>query len=119
MRRSRKSRPRALPPVPAPDRTQHLATLVVGDAVTKLAALAVLALAVDAPVQNAGTARPFIRLSSDAWAEIEIPKFGEPPPLAIDVYSSAGLADARREALSVAAALSQNTAWTVTPKFGA
>lgn len=119
MRRSRTPVARATPLVAAPERTPHIATLVVGDAVTKLDALAVVALAVDRAVENAGTARPFIRVSPDAWAEIEIPKFGEPPPLAIDVYSSISLADARRAALAIAAALSHNTGWSVTPMFDA
>ena len=95
----------------------HLATLVVGDAVTKLEALTVLARAVDSTVDGAGTARPRIRLSPDAWAEIEIPKFGEPPPLAIDVYSTIDVSDARRQALAVADALAEHTAWSITPKF--
>ncbi|MGC5169701.1 hypothetical protein ACLQ2Q_03510 [Microbacterium sp. DT81.1] len=102
---------------PSPERTPHVATLVVGDAVTKLDALAIVALTLDAAVENAGTARPFIRLSPSAWAEIEIPKFGEPPPLAIDVYSSSGLADARAQALALAAVLASSTAWAVTPRF--
>lgn len=102
---------------PAPDRTEHVATLVVADAVTKLDALAVLALSMDSVVQNASTARPFVRLSVHAWAEIDIPKFGEAPPLAIDVYSSADEADARAQALAIAAALGAKTSWAVTAAF--
>lgn len=97
----------------------HLATIVVGDAVTKLDALSVVALAIGSTVENARTARPFIRLSAQAWAEIDIPKFGEPPPLAIDIYSAVDLADARREALRLADALAESTRWVVTPKFDA
>ena len=98
---------------PAP----HLATLVVGDAVTKLEALTVVALAVDGTVDDAGTSRPVIRLSPTAWAQIDIPKFGEPPPLAIDVYSTLDASDARRQALALASALAENTDWSIVPKF--
>lgn len=98
---------------PAP----HLATLVVQDAVTKLEALTVVALAADSAVDGAGTSRPVIRLSPTAWAEIDIPKFGEPPPLAIDVYSTLHASDARRQALALASALAEDTGWSIVPKF--
>ena len=62
-----------------------VATLVVQVTVTKLDALAVISLAVDSPVLAAGSSRPRIELDGGAWAEVDIPKFGEPPPLAIDV----------------------------------
>lgn len=96
---------------------RHLATLVVGDAVTKLEALSAVARAADGEVEMAGTARPFVRVSPDAWVEIDIPKFGEPPPLAIDVYSTTGLAEARRHALALAGALARHTDWSIAPKF--
>ena len=94
-----------------------IATLVVGDAVTKIDALAIIALTLDAAVQDARTARPWIPLAERAWIEIEIPKFGEPPPLAIDVCSSLGEDHARLEALALAARLAPLTGWRIRPDF--
>lgn len=65
----------------------HAVTLVVDMAITKLDALDVVAFAADGVVDDAGTARPRVWLAPHAWAEVEIPKFADPPPLAIDVYS--------------------------------
>lgn len=98
----------------APD---AVATLVVQVAVSKLDALAVIALAVDRPVIAAGSARPRIELDGGAWAEVEIPKFGEPPPLAIDVRSSLSLDHAQLSALALAAALEREAGWAVHPDF--
>lgn len=98
----------------APD---AVATLVVQVAVSKLDALAVIALAVDSPVRAAGTSRPRIELDGGAWAEVEIPKFGEPPPLAIDVRSSLSLDHAQLSALALAAALEREAGWVVYPDF--
>lgn len=94
-----------------------VATLVVQLAVTKLDALAVISLAVDSPVLAAGSARPRIELDGGAWAEVDIPKFGEPPPLAIDVRSPLGLDHARLSALALAAALEREAGWVVHPDF--
>ncbi len=98
----------------APD---AVATLVVQVAVTKLDALAVISLAVDSPVLAAGSARPRIELDGGAWAEVDIPKFGEPPPLAIDVRSPLGIDHARLSALALAAALEREAGWVVYPDF--
>lgn len=94
-----------------------VATLVVQVAVSKLDALAVIALAVDRPVLAAGSARPRIELDGGAWAEVEIPKFGEPPPLAIDVRSSLSRDHAQLSALALAAALEREAGWVVHPDF--
>lgn len=94
-----------------------IATLVVGNAVTKLDALTVIALTLDAAVEGAGTVRPWIPIAPDAWVEIEIPKFGEPPPLAIDVCSILGEDHARLEALALAARLEPVTGWRIRPDF--
>jgi hypothetical protein len=96
----------------------HCATLVVDEAITKLDALEVIAQTAHSPVRRPGTSRPFIALAGDAWAEIEIPKFGEAPPLAIDVYSSASLADAQASARALMARLTVSTGWTIRPMFG-
>jgi hypothetical protein len=90
---------------------------VVRDAVTKLDALAIVALAADAVVADAGTTRPRIPLPGGAWVEVEIPKFGEPPPLALDVYSSLGDDHAKIAALALLTRLEEQTAWTVSPDF--
>ncbi len=94
-----------------------VATLVVQVAVTKLDALAVISLAIDSPVLADGSARPRIELDGGAWAEVDIPKFGEPPPLAIDVRSPLGLDHAQLSALALAAALEREAGWLVYPDF--
>ncbi|WP_298943882.1 hypothetical protein [uncultured Microbacterium sp.] len=94
-----------------------VATLVVQVAITKIDALAVISLAADSPVLAAGTSRPRVELDAGAWAEVDIPKFGEPPPLAIDVRSPLGLEHARLSALTLAAALERDTGWVVYPDF--
>jgi hypothetical protein len=48
---------------------------------------------------------------------MEIPKFGEPPPLAIDVYSDVSDDHAKVQALWVLEALESSTVWRVTPDF--
>lgn len=101
---------------------EYCATIVVMSAVTKLDALAIVALAVDRPVERQRTMRPFVLLDGEgfargAWVEIEIPKFGEPPPLAIDVYSSISDDHARLQALTLMARLEQCTGWGIRPDF--
>ncbi|MCS5717899.1 hypothetical protein N1027_07095 [Herbiconiux sp. CPCC 205763] len=96
---------------------EYCATLVVREAVTKLDALVVVALAVDRPIHGAGTAHPFIELESGARVEVEIPKFGEPPPLAVDVYSHLGFEHAAMSALALLGRLEESTAWMVKPDF--
>jgi hypothetical protein len=99
----------------------YCATIVAMNAINKLDALAILALAVDSRVEDQLQQRPWIPLGPnrpvDTWAEIEIPKFGEPPPLAIDVYSTLSDQHAKLSALTVMAALDTNTGWNVRPDF--
>ena len=95
----------------------YCATLVVHNAVNKLDALDTVALACGSTVSESDTARPRIALSPQSWIEIEIPKFGEPPPLAIDVYSTVSDDHARLQALGVLEALQVSTVWSVTPDF--
>jgi len=101
----------------APRPVEYCATIVVRSAVTKLDALAIVALAVDSPVENQRTMRPLVPLAEGAWVEIEIPKFGEPPPLAIDVYSTVSDDHARLQALTLLATLEEYTGWRVRPDF--
>ena len=96
---------------------EYCATIVVMSAVTKLDALAIVALAVDRPVERQRTMRPFVPLADQAWVEIEIPKFGEPPPLAIDVYSTVSDDHARLQALTLMSRLEQYTGWSIRPDF--
>ena len=97
--------------------TEYCATIVVRSAVTKLDALAIVALAVDRPVERQRTTRPYVPLAEGAWVEIEIPKFGEPPPLAIDVYSTVSDDHARLQALTLMATLEAYTGWSIRPDF--
>ncbi|MFG6501912.1 hypothetical protein [Microbacterium sp. P05] len=89
-------------------------TLVVDMPVTKIDALDVIAFAADAAVENAGTAWPRVPLAPNAWAEVQIPRFADPPPIAIDVCSDASLETAEREAERLAAALVRME-WRVRP----
>jgi hypothetical protein len=95
----------------------HCATLVVDEAITKLDALYTIAATLRVPIQRAGTRSPFIAVGNGAWAEIEIPKFGEAPPLAIDVYSANSRADAAKSALALMARLTAATGWVIRPMF--
>ncbi|NYF17637.1 hypothetical protein HDC37_002482 [Microbacterium sp. AK009] len=103
------------PDVPADEAA--VATLVAADAVDKLAALAIIARATGSTVVGGGTARPRIPLRDGVWIEIEIPKFGEPPPLAIDVHASEGQAAARSEAIALRDVLRRVTDWSIIAAF--
>ncbi|WP_405373907.1 MULTISPECIES: hypothetical protein [unclassified Microbacterium] len=92
-------------------------TLVVDLPITKLDALDVIALVSDGAVENAGTAYPRVGLGPGAWAEVLIPKFSDPPPLAVDVCSDRSLEVAEVAASRLAAALVQ-VGWTVRPARG-
>lgn len=95
----------------------HSVTLVVPVALSRVDALAVVALARDVAVDGAGSARPSVALADGAWVEVEIPKFGDPPPIALDVYSTRCAEHARREALRLAADLEAATGWSIHPDF--
>ncbi|MCR2791890.1 hypothetical protein NQ156_02310 [Microbacterium sp. zg.Y625] len=95
----------------------HAVTLVVDMPVTKLDALDVIAFVADAVIDNAGTAFPRVGLAPDAWAEVQIPKFADPPPLAIDVCSDISPVHAQQHADRLAAALTR-VGWTVRPARG-
>ncbi len=94
-----------------------VATIVADVAVDKLEALETVSRAVGADVRDAGTAVPRIPLADGVWAQIEIPKFGEPPPLAIDVHALAGVDEARRRARELATRLADATGWAITLMF--
>ena len=103
------------PQQPAPE--EFCATIVLRSATTKPDALAVVALVVDGAVQGAGTLHPRVALADGAWVEVELPKTGEPPPLAIDVYSSISADHARLVALELLARLHASTAWRLRADF--
>lgn len=87
-------------------------TLVVDMPVTKLDALDVIAFVADGSVQHPGTANPRVSLAPHVWAEVQIPKFADPPPLAIDVCTDVSRAHAMRHAQQLAAAL-ERLEWRV------
>jgi hypothetical protein len=102
---------RAEPPV------EYCATIVLRSAATRIDALAVIALAADSRVDGAGTPHARVPLAEGAWAEVELPLAGEPPPLAIDVYSTVSDDHARLTALGLLARLESSTAWNLRPDF--
>lgn len=93
----------------------HVVTLVIDLPITKLDALDTIAFVADGEVENPGTARPRVWLSTDAWAQVEIPKFADPPPIAIDVCSEHSRDAALFQAQRLAAAL-EKLGWTVRPE---
>lgn len=86
-------------------------TLVVDLPIAKLDALEVIAFVSDGHIDNAGTAWPRVSVAPHAWAEVQIPRFGDPPPLAVDVCSDASLDVARAAAATLRAAL-ERVGWT-------
>ena len=94
-----------------------LATLVVNATLSRIDALASVALAIDSHVVGAGTADAHVVLARGERAYIEIPRFGEPPPLAIDVVSDVGVEEARMAALELLIALTNSTPWEIRPTF--
>ncbi|MBB2976153.1 hypothetical protein FHX49_001723 [Microbacterium endophyticum] len=101
----------------ASERESAVATLVASDAVDKLSALDAVARAVGAAVVGPATSHPTVPLADDVWVVIEIPKFGEPPPLTIDVHAVAGRAAAQSHALALMETLQQETTWTIITDF--
>ncbi|QLD11324.1 hypothetical protein [Microbacterium oleivorans] len=87
-------------------------TLVVDLPIAKPDALEVVAFVSDGSVENAGTAYPRVGLGRGVWAEVQIPKFADPPPLAVDVCSDVSWDAAATEAARLADAL-RRVGWTV------
>lgn len=87
-------------------------TLVVDLPITKLDALEVVAFVSDGAVENAGTASPRVSVGPNAWAEVQIPRFADPPPVAVDVCSDVSIEAARAAAVRLAAALTR-VGWAV------
>lgn len=102
----------SFPPIRDTASGPFVVTLVVNMPVTKLDALDVIAFVADGSVQHPGTASPRVSLAPNVWAEVQIPKFADPPPLAIDVCSDASSELAMRHARRLAAAL-ERLEWRV------
>ena len=92
----------------------YVVTLVVDVPANKLDALAVIAFVADSSIEHAGTAYPRVPLEPNVWAEVQIPKFADPPPLAIDVCSDASRAVVDAAAARLSAALVR-VGWSVRP----
>lgn len=92
---------------------QTVATIIVNAAITKPEALDAIASALDSPIQGTGTARPFVALPHGGWVVVEIPRFGEAPPLAIDVCDPRGAADSRQVAQALLERLVATTGWPI------
>lgn len=99
------------------DEQDGCATIVVAQAVTKLDALTVIAGITGSAVEGAGTTAARVVLADGVRVQIDIPKFGEPPPLALDVWSTRGAVDAQKHALTLAALLQERAGWSVQPAF--
>ncbi|MFC5930541.1 hypothetical protein D6T64_19230 [Cryobacterium melibiosiphilum] len=93
--------------------TNNTATIIVDAAITKLDALDAIAAALDSPVHGAGTRNPFVALPHGGRVVVDIPKFGEAPPLAIDVSDPRGSAEARRAAQALLDTLVTTTGWPI------
>ena len=91
----------------------HVATIVADVHLTKPEALAVIAATLDAEVVGAHTAHAFVALPHGGRVEVEIPKFGEAPPLAVDVHDSRGDAEARAAAQRLLELLATTAGWPV------
>ena len=94
-------------------------SLVAHEHLTRRDAFRAISGALGIAVREPNSASPTIVLSETEWIEIEIPKFGEAPPLAIDVYSTRGAADAKRVAAELLPQLSEALGWNIVPDFGA
>jgi hypothetical protein len=91
-------------------------SLIVDAAVTRLDALDQVALAARSVVAERGTSRAHVLLDGGAIAAVDIPKFGEAPPLAIDV-SADDDARARSAADALLLDLTTSTAWPITRDY--
>lgn len=90
-----------------------VATIVIHEAITKLEALATIAEVVGAHIQNPDSAQPVIVMASGSRVRIDVPKFGEAPPMAVDVCSGTSTETARIDATYVCERLEQSTTWKV------
>ncbi|TFD53981.1 hypothetical protein E3T55_04640 [Cryobacterium frigoriphilum] len=92
---------------------QTVATIIVNATITKPEALDAIAAALGCAVQDAGTARPFVPLPHGGRVVVDIPKFGEAPPLAIDVSDPRGATESRLAAQALLDRLTASTGWHI------
>jgi hypothetical protein len=90
-----------------------IATIVVHEAITKREALERVAVVAGTFVQEQNSAEPFVALPDGSRVNIEVPKFGEAPPMAIDVSSTVSIARARVDAAGLQALLEEATQWSI------
>lgn len=98
---------------------QFLAALVCHEALTKRDAFAALHDSLGFRIRNEGSPDPVMVMSASSWLTIDIPKFGEAPPLTLDVWSSKSVDAAREAALDLASQITENIGWNVTTDFEA
>ena len=91
---------------------QFLATIVCDVAITKRDALELVAGLCGVSIQDPDSTSPFVVTDPESRAQIEIPKFGEPPPLAIDIWSSKSVEHARHIANELCTRISGQVGWT-------
>jgi len=89
------------------------ATIVAQVQRTKPEALWAIAAALGTEITGATGANAYIALPDGGRVEVEIPKFGESLPLAIDVVDPRGEAEARASAQNVLHLLEQSTGWQI------
>ncbi len=90
-----------------------VATIVIHEAITKLDALNMIATVSGTRITDSGSANPIVVLSSGSRVEIDVPKFGEAPPMAVDVWSDVSAEHARRDALQMQSLLQKSAGWKV------
>jgi hypothetical protein len=89
------------------------ATIVAQVQRTKPDALWAIATALSTEVTDSTGAHAYIALADGGRVEVEVPKFGESLPLAIDVVDVRGEAEARASAQNILDLLEQSTGWQV------
>lgn len=90
-----------------------VATIVVHEAITKRAALELVAAVTGTLVQGQNSANAFVMLPEGSRVDIDVPKFGEAPPMAIDVSSDLSVACARADAADLQALLEETAQWAI------
>lgn len=90
-----------------------VATIVIHEAITKLDTLAMIATVSAGRIQDAHSAHPVVVLASGSRVEIDVPKFGEAPPMAVDVRSDVCAERARHDATAVQTLLLESAGWKV------
>ncbi|MFO7689319.1 MAG: hypothetical protein R6W83_01980 [Cryobacterium sp.] len=91
---------------------EHQSTIIVAAAVTKPDALSAISRVLGSPVRGAA-AHPYVSLPGGGRVTVEVPKFGEAPPLAIDVFDPRSAADARAAAEALLQGLGDATGWPI------